>query len=765
MKKLILFFILLISISAFAQEDYQKVRVFFNSDKELQQAVKLAQTEPRSLKKGVFFECEIPKERVQKIQAAGLKIEILEPNLKEYYERLEREYYQKSTANSCSGFILTDPVNYKAGTMGGYLNYNEIFSELQLMKTLYPNLITAKAPISTFKTFENRELYFVKISDHPETEENEKRILYTALHHAREPGSSQQLIYFMWYLLENYATNPEIKTLLDNTEIYVVPIVNPDGFSYNQSTNPNGGGMWRKNRRSGYGVDNNRNYSYQWGTTGTSNNTSDDTYCGPSPFSEPENQAIKWLCEQKNFGVAINAHTHSRLVLYPYGYDYNQPTPDDLAFQMTSAEMVKYNGYENKISSELYPASGDSDDWMYGDTSTKPKIFAYTPEIGSNFWEPTGQIKNTSREMAYTNLTALRILHNYATLQDTTEPFITQLNSQFSYSLKRLGLVDNQNFSVKIMPITSNIESVGTANIHSGIAIGQSVSGTIALNLKPSVVNGDAVSFKVEVDNGNYVQSEIITKHFGEVTIKFSEPGNSITQWTKTGNWGTTTTQFVSSPTSITDSPSGNYGNNSQTTIKTTNSINLAEVAVAQLEFYARWNIEKSYDFVALEVSTDGNTWQQLCGKYTSTGSSNQIAGQPIYDGVQNTWVKEQIDLSAYIGQQIYIRFRFKSDGYVTEDGFYFDDLSVKTLSAENLGVSNPNSHSLKIFPNPASDRLFVKNFEKFTGYRIFSMNGDLLNSGKTSATIDVSKLVNGLYLIEFVGESTVYREKFLIKK
>jgi len=112
-------------------------------------------------------------------------------------------------------------------------------------------------------------------------------------------------IYYMWYLLENYASNDEIKYLVDETEMYFVPLLNPDGYIYNQTTDPNGGGMWRKNRRPNsdgtFGVDLNRNYSHGWGTTGISWNTSDDTYPGTSAFSEPETQAMKVFCEQHDF--------------------------------------------------------------------------------------------------------------------------------------------------------------------------------------------------------------------------------------------------------------------------------------------------------------------------------------------------------------------------------------------------------------------------------------------------------------------------------
>lgn len=81
--------------------------------------------------------------------------------------------------------------------------------------------------------------------------------------------SLTQLIYFMWYLLEEYANNEEIRELIDNTELYFIPCVNPDGYAFNASNKPEGGGMWRKNRwlhPSGFiGVDLNRNYGLAWG--------------------------------------------------------------------------------------------------------------------------------------------------------------------------------------------------------------------------------------------------------------------------------------------------------------------------------------------------------------------------------------------------------------------------------------------------------------------------------------------------------------------
>ena len=114
----------------------------------------------------------------------------------------------------------------------------------------------------------------------------------------------------MLYVIENYSSDPTIQALVDNTEMFFVPCLNPDGYMYNQLTDPNGGGMFRKNRKlnsdGSYGIDLNRNFGYQWGynNIGSSNIPSDDTYRGTAAFSEPETQAIKSLCEKNNFKIS-----------------------------------------------------------------------------------------------------------------------------------------------------------------------------------------------------------------------------------------------------------------------------------------------------------------------------------------------------------------------------------------------------------------------------------------------------------------------------
>ncbi|MEY4541213.1 MAG: hypothetical protein RLZZ306_2970, partial [Bacteroidota bacterium] len=222
-------------------------------------------------------------------------VEDLEKNLEKFNKEVDKNAPKIGSKNA--KVAVTTPTNFALGTYGGYFTFAQLQTILDQMRTLYPNLISAKSSIGT--SIEGRPVFMIKISDNPDVDEAEPEMFFNAVHHAREPMSMSQLIFFMWHILENYNTDKDIKTLVNSTELYIVPCVNPDGYVYNQGTNPSGGGMWRKNRRNNgngtFGVDPNRNYAFQWGinNTGSSPTSSSDTYRGTAPFSEPETQIIR----------------------------------------------------------------------------------------------------------------------------------------------------------------------------------------------------------------------------------------------------------------------------------------------------------------------------------------------------------------------------------------------------------------------------------------------------------------------------------------
>ena len=646
-------------------------------------------------KEGLYFISDFSHSEIEIMQANNFNIEILIPDVVSYYEQILAEP-ATSTSNhnaSCAGSGATGtnphinpvtPSHFNLGTMGGYLKYSEMLAELDEMAATYPSLITVKAPISNFLTHQNRPLYYVRISDNPTVDEGEPKVLYTAIHHAREPMALMETIFYMWYLLENYGTNDEVTYLVNNLQLYFVPCINPDGYVYNETTNPNGGGMWRKNRRNNgggvYGVDLNRNYSYGWGTTGTSTTTSNDTYCGPSAFSEPETQAMRWLVQNNHFITAFNAHTYAEDILFPIGTTTAEFAPHHNWFQDESNHQVQYNGYTAMKSSALYPASGDSDDYMYKvdiGVGQKDTMFVHTPEVGTAFWQPSSEIIPTSAEMLFPNLVLAHLARVYAVTSDTDPNMIANINGNFNHSIKRLGREAGP-VTVSISPI-QNIVNVGVSVTYT-LAQLQTSTGAISYSLNPNIQFGDQIIYVLETNNGLWIKRDTIYKTFGALTSQVVENATSTANWT--GNWSTTTSTFVSPTRSFTDSPTGNYGNNTNKTYTYVPAVDLTNASSAMVRFYAKWNLEADYDYVQFLVSTDnGTTWIPQCGNYTVTGTSAngsvQPNNQPVYEGVQSAWVLEEINLSDYLGQVVKFRFKLGSDGGTVADGYYFDDFEI----------------------------------------------------------------------------------------
>ena len=192
-------------------------------------------------------------------------------------------------------------------------------------------------------------------------------------------------------------------------------------------------------------------------------------------------------------------------------------------------------------------------------------------------------------------------------------------------------------------------------------------------------------------------------------TIALYDEANNLNNWTSSGGWNITTAKFVSPPTSFTDSPSGNYTNNNIAILLYNTQIDLSDVLGAIIEFDTQWDIETDWDYGQLQISTNnGTTWIALEGLYTNPGvGSFQPNGEPLYDGTKLTWVHESIDISDYVNQNIRLRFYFRSDISITEDGWYVDNIKITTFNAAatfQLTVNIANGWNMVSAPgtNPA---------------------------------------------------------------
>lgn len=266
-----------------------------------------------------------------------------------------------SACNGGGGGTPSDP------TAGLYHNYAEITAELQALATAHPSIA---AVTSVGKSVEGRDLWMIKISDDVANTEDEAKVVLLGGHHAREWIAVDVPFLMAKHLLENYGSDAAITRLVNEAEIYIVPMVNPDGHQYSVTNNR----LWRKNRRNNgdgtFGVDLNRNYGYQWGGPGSSGSTYSETYRGPSAFSEPETQAMRDLLRQIEPAALISYHNFSQLILYPWGHT-NNPAPDETLLNQLAVRMandiraVHNTNYTPQQASALYLASGDTVDWLY----------------------------------------------------------------------------------------------------------------------------------------------------------------------------------------------------------------------------------------------------------------------------------------------------------------------------------------------------------------------------------------------------------------
>ncbi|MEX1001023.1 MAG: M14 family zinc carboxypeptidase [Crocinitomicaceae bacterium] len=771
-----LFTVLLLCLSHFllAQEKYSRVKIYGN-DSQLRQLGALGlPVDHGEYKKDTYFMTDLSASDIEIARNKGYICEIIIDDVQKHYIEQNLQPQQEGDRSVCpnnqgSGFDPLTPSNFKLGSMAGFYTYQEFLDELDSMRSKFPNLISGRDSIDSYLTYEGNPIFWLRISDNPDTDEAEEEILYTSIHHAREPASLSQLILYMWYLLENYGSDDEITYLVDNNEMYFVPMINPDGYIRNETTNPSGGGMHRKNRNpvsggtTNYGVDLNRNYGYHWDESGTSNDPNNDTWPGTAAFSEVETQAMRWFVENHNFKFALNAHTYGNLLLYPVGWAHSEIAPHADYFEAYTEEMVKLNGYNNMKSSGLYPASGDSDDWMYIDdigVNGKDTIYALTPEVsneGTNnsFWPPSSAIEDICKGTVFMNKIQAHLPHIYGAVEDISPNRISVTTDYFHYSLRRLGLT-NGAIQINMTPL-AGIQSFAGGNSHT-LNLMEVVEDSIAYSLNTGIQFGDDIIYVIERDNGMVVLRDTVYKKYGLGTPTFTDDGTTADNWT--GSWSFTNEDYVSPDNSITDSPFVNYSNSSSASCEITVPLSLKYATYAYVNFWAKWDIEDNYDYVQFMISTDGgNSWTPLCGKYTNAGSIYQDEDQPVYDGTQTEWVFEEIDLTDYLGEQnVLFKFQLQADQYETGDGFYFDDFALYTDGFDDSGTDEFTVSDLLIYPNPTTNTIHIKTDEQLHVKKIVMRD----NLGKEikrvspvnqQIEIDISDLAEGMYFVTVITE------------
>ncbi|GAB5416197.1 MAG: hypothetical protein Crog3KO_08110 [Crocinitomicaceae bacterium] len=763
-------------------QNYSKVKIY-TDQAGLQQLAELGLAVDHGVRKeNTFFIGDFSQQDLEVLANSAFEYEVVVEDVKAYYASINLMSAKKNVicdpAVSGGTPLPETPVNFEVNSSyAGFYKYQDMLDALDSMAAQYPNLITARSAIPTGQTHEGRDVFYVKISDNASMTDDasEPNVLYTAIHHAREPMSMSETIFYMWYLLENYASDPEIQYIVDNTEMYFVPCINPDGYIHNEVNDPNGFGSHRKNKApvgtSNPGVDLNRNYSYGWNTTGVSGNPNQDTYPGSGPFSEPETQAMKWMVETYHFKTGMNAHSYGMQMLFPIGTTSAEFADHHDYFQDLSNHMVKFNGYEAIKSSGLYPASGDSDDYMYKDSigvNGKDTMFVMTPETGSDFWPPQNEVIPTCAAMVWSNLRMAHVTHRYLTTDDTDDAIIGTPTGFFHHKVQRLGF-ESGPVTVFINPIT-NIQSVGTGVTYD-INWHTVDNDSISYTLNPTIQFGDEVVYELITDYGDWQYRDTISKTYDQWLVVVNDDASSTANWT--GTWELTTDAAYSPTTSFTESDGGDYDDDDNKTYTYNTAIDLTNANNAMVTFYAKWSIESNYDYCQFQVSTDnGASWDGQCGLYTVEGSSTpwngsvQPDGEPVWEATSD-WVQEEISLSDYIGQSVQLRFQFESDGGVSQDGFYFDDFQV--LIDAPAALEELNGLQLVAAPNPANESLIISAANTFSGtLMLFDQAGKVvyeheIDGEQKQVEVPTAQLPEGIYVARIANRFSVKPVKVVV--
>ncbi|KAK2155063.1 hypothetical protein LSH36_250g02043 [Paralvinella palmiformis] len=259
--------------------------------------------------------------------------------------------------------------------------------------------------INLGQSYEGRNIWIVKIS----TGGIKRGIWLDAGIHAREWLAHHTGLYIIDRFVHDYGVDPDVDFILEHYDVYILPVVNPDGYVYTWTDDR----MWRKTRNphNGYdtnpctGADANRNYDFKWMLIGASNDSCDNTYAGPFAHSEPETALIRDYIFNGNWEAYFALHTYGQLWLLPWGYTADDPpTYDELmrVANIGASALTEVYGTRYTVGSSadiLYESSGTSRDWAYGHPQAQiPYAFTLELRDKSNFVMPPDQILPTAIE-------------------------------------------------------------------------------------------------------------------------------------------------------------------------------------------------------------------------------------------------------------------------------------------------------------------------------------------------------------------------------
>jgi hypothetical protein len=603
---------------------------------------------------------------------------------------------------------------FGAGSMGGFWTLAEVKMKLdQLVADDTHDIVADKVDTlgysySPSAAYPPLPIWGLKLGRAVVGPDTRPALSVHGLTHAREPAGMATALHFADDLISKYGTDPTATYLLDHRQIYIIPVTNPGGYKLNEdfwTTNDSVlFGYQRKNIRdtngngvveiSVDGVDLNRNYSYQWGLddVGSSGDPTVGNYRGTAPFSEPETQAIRDLLVGLRPQVVLDFHSYSDMLMFPWSYTA-QAADDSAAFKEWTDDMTLGNGYQSGQGTRiLYPTNGEFTDWCYGETGLKPRIMAWTAELGGPtdlFWPPPSRILPIAEDGLrfcyyaasisgpYVRVETARVVEGSLNAGSVAHLEIRARNKGQSgqagpgllATLSSLSAGANVAAATAALPTLGPLESAGPSDL-----------ATFVVSADDTVTPGRLLRFQVDFTAPDgFFSRDTVEVLCGTPTLLFADGassgvGNWTGKWTVASDPSHPSTYFVDSP--------GIYKSKDNSPFTLNLPLTLDHGVHAYLLFKGRWEFETDYDCGLVEASLDGTNWSPVPATGTSLGVGGgvQPVGQPVFDGTRLLWRADRADLSAFTGPAgaaARLRFRVLSDQGGRFDGFSIDSIRV----------------------------------------------------------------------------------------
>lgn len=474
--------------------------------------------------------------------------------------------YYSTLVNAGLNIVLTATTvdeshkNYILGSRwdsqyGYYPKYGHFDSLLAFYETQYPDIV--KVGVLPVKSHYGRDIYYIKISNSPGSDNKKPEVCVLGVIHGDEPIGAGIVRDGIEYLCEKYDTDPEIKWIVDNRQIYFIPVMNVERYIWNenQATKNN-----RKRKTQDYkngnssnsesagGVDPNRNFPYKWAydNSGSSSNPTANNYRGTSAADQKCVQAVIAFFKNHKFRFWNVYHSAGEKVLIPFGHTQSMKISsyDSTAYYSVYHEWRKfYPAFDGCGASWEYyfPINGSTEDWAWYSDDTTSKVYGYITELGpgtsGEYWFSDAVSEQMSTKMVQCDIVMAKASGFYPVLDEVRidDPASGGGNNDgnlnpgetvsFYVKIKNFSAVDTTNVTAYLSSSNTYIQtsdSVGSYGDVEHVETVENSSDPFVFKCRSDAGQGTKIPFNVRVawnmNSVNFEKTLLCTLEVGPYT-------------------------------------------------------------------------------------------------------------------------------------------------------------------------------------------------------------------------------------------------------